>query len=197
MIPPKPLLTWDEITDLEFLSHIETLRGRDDIQTKDWTKKPFRNAVRAWIKLQRAHEELDIIATEARRLTASIENEEAELAAAIDQIKPTNLRLALYLAMSFRHRMAAHMHLRTKLVKLKNHSPYNGVFGSRASSDAPSPCPSPSPSNLATPHQIQSVRGGATGAMEYSEDELQEDAQEESNRAIDRLVDVFANVDVI
>ncbi len=197
MIPPKLLLTWDEITDLEFLSHIKTLRGRDDIQTKDWTKKPFRNAVRAWIKLQHAHEELDIIAMEARRLMASIENEEAELAAVIDQIKPTNLQLALYLAMSFCHRMAMHMHLRTKLVKLKNCSPYNRVFGSRASSDAPSPCPSLSPSNLATPHQIQSVRGRATSAMEYSEDELQEDAQEESNRAIDRLVDVFANVDVI
>ncbi len=129
---------------------------------------------------------------------ASIKNnEEAELAAAIDQIKPTNLRLALYLAMSFHHRMAAHMHLHTKLVKLKNCSPYNGVFGSWASSDAPSPCPSPSPSNLATPHQIQLVRGRATDAMEYSEDKLQEDVQEESNRAIDRLVDIFANVDVI
>ena len=86
--------------------------------------------MRAWIKLQHAHEELDIIATEAQRLMASIKNEEAELAAVIDQIKPTNLQLALYLAMSFCHRMAAHMHLRTKLVKLKNCSPYNRVFRS-------------------------------------------------------------------
>src|SRR5258708_33894990 len=62
MIPPKLLLTWDEIMDLEFLSHIKTLQGQDDIQTKDWTKKLFCDAVRAWIKLQHAHEELDIIA---------------------------------------------------------------------------------------------------------------------------------------
>src|SRR5258708_30808644 len=134
---------------------------------------------------------------EARRLMASIENEEAELAAVIDQIKPTNLQLALYLAMSFCHRMAMHMHLRTKLVKLKNCSPYNRVFASRASSDAPSPCPSLSPSNLATPHQIQSVCGVATSAIKYSVYELHEDVQESTNRAIDRLVDIFTNVDVI
>ncbi len=65
MIPPKPLLTWDEVTDLEFLSHIETLWGRDDIRMKEWTKQPFRDATRAWTKLQCAQEELDIIAIEA------------------------------------------------------------------------------------------------------------------------------------
>ncbi len=65
MIPLKPLLTWDEVTDLEFPSYNETLQGRDDIWMNDWMKKPFHNAVRAWIKLQCAHEELDIIAVEA------------------------------------------------------------------------------------------------------------------------------------
>src|SRR5260370_16481126 len=115
----------------------------------DWTKKPFCDAVRAWIKLQCAHEELDIIAVEARRLTSSIENEEAELAATIDQIKPTNAQLAQYLSMSFLHQTTTHVHLRTKLAKLKKRSLYNGVFESQGSSN---PLSSLSPSNPIESH---------------------------------------------
>ncbi len=187
--------------DLEFPSYIETLWGRDDIWTNDWTKKPFCDTVRAWIKLQHAHEELDIIAVEARRLTSSIENEEAELAATIDQIKPTNAQLVQYLSMSFLHWTTTHIHLHTKLAKLKKCSPYNGVFESQGSSN---PLSSLSPSNqigsdaYGVAPKVQLVQGKATSAVEYSEDELEEEeAHKQSNRAIDRLVDVFSNLDVM
>ncbi len=52
MAPPKPELTWEEVTDLNFLTYLKILQGQDDIQTQDWMKKPFHDAIRAWIKLQ-------------------------------------------------------------------------------------------------------------------------------------------------
>src|SRR5260370_39610330 len=118
MSPLKPLLSWDEVTHLEFLSHIETLHGQDDVQMKDWTKQPFCDATRAWTKLQHAHEELDLITTEACQLEASIENEEAELTATINKMKLSNAELTQYFELAFQHRTNAHVHLCTKLVKL-------------------------------------------------------------------------------
>ncbi len=200
MIPPKPLLTWDEVTDLEFLSHIETLRGRDDIRTKEWTKQPFRDATRAWTKLQRAREELDIIAIEACRLAASIGNEEAELAETISQTKLSNPELAQYIVIAFRHRTNAHAHLRTKLARLKTRLPSNGLFQGQSTSSPSSPVSNQSGLNTVRstihhtqpPHLAQSTLSGTAGATEESEDEQQEDdMQERSHEVIDKLVDTL------
>src|SRR5260370_35906365 len=163
-------------------------------------KKPFCDTVRAWIKLQCAHE-LDIIAVEAQRLTSSIENEEAELAATIDQIKPSNVQLVQYLSMSFLHRTTTHIHLHTKLAKLKKCSPYNGVFESQGSSN---PLSSLSPSNqigsdaYGVAPKVQLVQGKATSAAEYSEDELEEEeAHKQSKTASDRLGDGFSKHEIM
>ena len=112
--------------DLNFLMYLKILQGWDDIRTQDWMKKPFCDAIRAWIKLQQAWEELDIIALEAHQVAASIENEEAELAAKINFIKPTNPQLAQYINMAFCHQRNAHAHIQSKLVKLNTCTPYNG-----------------------------------------------------------------------
>ncbi len=139
MIPPKPLLTWDEVTDLEFLLHIETLQSWDDIQMKEWTKQPFHDATRAWTKLQCAWEELDIIAVEACWLAASIGNKEAKLAETISQTKLSNPELAQYIVIAFHHWTNAHAHLHTKLARLKMHLPSNGLFQGQSTSSPSSP----------------------------------------------------------
>src|SRR5260370_1089235 len=76
MLPPKLVLMWEQVTQLDFLTYIETLRGQDDVCTKDWTKQPFHNAMRVWTKLLHACEELTIIGTEAHQLMASMKSEE-------------------------------------------------------------------------------------------------------------------------
>src|SRR5260370_27935476 len=95
---------------------------------KDWMKQPFCDATRAWTKLQHAHEELDLITVEAHQLEASIENEEAELTATINEMKTSNAELAQYIVIAFHHRTNVHVHLCTKLAKLKKHLPYNSTF---------------------------------------------------------------------
>src|SRR5260370_35101079 len=77
--PPKPVLTWDQVTQLNFLTHIETLRGHDDVCTKDWTKQPFCDATRVWMKLLHAHKELIIIGTESHILMTSTKSKEEHL----------------------------------------------------------------------------------------------------------------------
>ena len=236
MDPPKPELTWGEVTDLNFLTYLKILRGRDDVRTQDWTKKPFRDAIRAWIKLQRAREELDTISLEARRVAASIENEEAELTATINLLKPTNPQLAQYIDMSFRHRRNAHIHIRSKLAKLNTRAPYNGQLfqteippnppppssqnepHSSTHGDIPAPlqCVTRSPTGSHQTHtvlqptnashnapahpqpggHIDLLLDNTTHTIEYSEDEQEEDTEEQSYQAIDKLVNVFADFDV-
>ena len=65
MDPPKPSLTWKDVTDLNFLADIILLCGCDNIWEKPWFKPHFRDAMHAWHKLQCAREELGIIDIEA------------------------------------------------------------------------------------------------------------------------------------
>ena len=128
MIPPKPSLTWEQVTNLEFLTLIETLRGRDDIRTKDWTKQSYRDAARAWVKLQRAREELVTIGTKARRIIASIQDEEDRFKTAMAALQPDYPGLTNYVSTNFQYRRNIHLHLHTKLAQLAQCMPYFGTF---------------------------------------------------------------------
>ncbi|KAF8314885.1 uncharacterized protein EI90DRAFT_2947410 [Cantharellus anzutake] len=79
MDPPKPRLSWEDVTSLEFISDIMILWGHDDVREKPWAKPLLRKATQAWHKLQRACEEIDTVRLEARRVWTSMENEEAWL----------------------------------------------------------------------------------------------------------------------
>ncbi|KAF8332283.1 uncharacterized protein EI90DRAFT_3122714 [Cantharellus anzutake] len=90
MSPPRTKLTWKEVTDLNFISDIVTLCGREDIREKPWAKPLFRNATRAWCKLQRAREEIETVVIEANRLGSFVRDEEAHLQKIIEDTRPTN-----------------------------------------------------------------------------------------------------------
>ncbi|KAF8311110.1 uncharacterized protein EI90DRAFT_3138775 [Cantharellus anzutake] len=115
MNPPKPSLTWQDVTDLNFLSDIVLLRGREDIRDKPWFQHHFREATRAWHKFQRAREEIEIVSIEAHRIWAFMDEEEARLHQNIETIKPTDPELSRYIALLFEYRLRANRHLRSKL----------------------------------------------------------------------------------
>ncbi|KAF8315762.1 uncharacterized protein EI90DRAFT_2946067, partial [Cantharellus anzutake] len=97
MNPPKPSLTWTQVTDLNFLSNIVILWGREDMQEKPWFKHHFRDAMHAWYKLQRPREEIEIIGLEAHRIWASIHQEEAHLDQVIKDTQLTDPELSKYI----------------------------------------------------------------------------------------------------
>lgn len=106
MDPPKPRLSWEDVTSLEFVSDIVVLQGRDDVRKKPWAKPLLRNATRAWYKLQRAHEEIETVNLEARRVWASIKTEEISIIS--------------------RYRLNVNAHLRAKLAQLDKRAGVEG-----------------------------------------------------------------------
>src|SRR5260370_42423686 len=122
MLPPKLVLMWEQVTQLNFLTYIETLRGQDDVHTKDWTKQPFHDVTRAWTKLLHACKELTIIGTEACQLMASMKSEEDHFNV---MIKNGNPELVNYMILSFQYRQNIHVQLCAKLAKLMAWPPYN------------------------------------------------------------------------
>ncbi|KAF8331681.1 uncharacterized protein EI90DRAFT_3016252 [Cantharellus anzutake] len=137
MSPPRTKLTWKEVTDLNFISDIVTLRGREDIREKPWAKPLFRNATRAWCKLQRAREEIETVVIEANRLGSFVRDEEAHLQKIIEDTRPTNPALAEYISLMFQYRLNTNSHLCAKLLQLEACSHYHiHVVGSEPPSGA-------------------------------------------------------------
>lgn len=57
--PPRPKISWKDITDYSFLGEFDLLRySREDVWSNDWTKPAYREATTKFFKLQRAHEEI-------------------------------------------------------------------------------------------------------------------------------------------
>ena len=115
----RPSLRWEDVTKLDFIAEVDILRGREDIREKPWTQELSRKALRAWVKFQRAKEELLIIGIEARRIWTSIHEEEEHLMTVTGRLRPHSPELADYISMVFQKRLNANAHLRLKLTKLK------------------------------------------------------------------------------
>src|SRR5260370_42656293 len=124
-------------------------------------------------------------------------------------MKMSNAELAQYITIAFHHRTNAHVHLCTRLAKLKKHLPYNSTFEARSSPFSSHSSPSPSSlspsSNQNThttihhtqpSHLAQSVPTRTTNAVEHSEDE-EDDLEEHSHEVIDKLVNSFTELDIM
>ena len=192
MIPPKPSLAWEQVTNLEFLTLIKTLWGCDNIHTEDWTKQPFHDATRAWMKLQRAHDELTIIGTEAHWIIASIQDEEDQYVSAMSLLQHDCPGLVNHVSKTFHYQRNIHLHIHAKLAQLVQWAPYFSTFKKNVH-----PQPQELLDGLITtttyhsPHSNDSVTG-----IDGSEDEADDDAQDERNQVVNNLVEVMVNLNV-
>ncbi|KAF8343919.1 uncharacterized protein EI90DRAFT_3010774 [Cantharellus anzutake] len=107
------------VTDLNFLSDIVILWGREDMREKLWFKRHFYDATHAWYKLQRAREEIEIIGLEAHWIWASIHQEEAHLDQVIKDTQLTDPELSKYISLIFESQLNVNLHLHSKLVLLE------------------------------------------------------------------------------
>src|SRR5260370_25656407 len=119
MNPPKPLLMWKDIMNLNFLSDIVLLCSHEYIWEKPWFKLHFHEAMHAWYKLQCACEELKIIGIKAHWIWASMNKEEAHLDQAIESTQSTDPELSKYLSLVFKYQLNVNRHLHSKLLLLE------------------------------------------------------------------------------
>ncbi|KAF8335339.1 uncharacterized protein EI90DRAFT_3152974 [Cantharellus anzutake] len=199
MIPPKPSLTWDDVTHPDFLSMVELLRGHDDIHSHEWAQEHFRAATRAWVKLQRAKEELVTIGIEAHRILTSMRDEELQLKETIEVVTASNPILASYISMTFKWRMKANSHLRKKLARLESHPSYLSPRGPGVSihsvpgaSDATQQSSSVEPDLLPT---METADKQPLGDKDSDDDGIAEEEDEEQLEfTMDKLVDLFHSI---
>ncbi|KAF8339940.1 uncharacterized protein EI90DRAFT_3012844 [Cantharellus anzutake] len=195
MIPPKPSLTWDDITHPDFPSTVELLRGRDDIRSCEWSQEHFRAATRAWASLQRAKEELVTIGVETRRILTSMRDEELQLKVTIEAMAASNPTLASYISMAFKWHVEANAHLRKKLSRLESHPYYRSPRGTGTSARSEWVPPSNSDDNQQLSVEPNLPSGNETadrGNGGNVDDGLsEEEGEEQSQYAIDKLVDLL------
>ena len=96
--PPRPPISWKDITQYTFLGEFDLLQHtRDDIRERVWAKPAVREATAKFFKLCRAKEEIMRLNVEMRHLRAAIRNEEREVSHAYTNLCETQPLLALEL----------------------------------------------------------------------------------------------------
>jgi hypothetical protein len=91
-------LAWKDIVEYSFLGEFDLLRHScADIRDDDWTKPAHREATVKYFRLQRAHEEIQRLNVEIRRLRTSIHDEGVKTTAVINQLLESDPKVALEL----------------------------------------------------------------------------------------------------
>ena len=75
--PPRPPLDWSQVSHYGFLDEFNLLRNtRHDISGAPWADPVTREAIKKFLRVRRAHEEIDRCNIEVRRLFTSIHDED-------------------------------------------------------------------------------------------------------------------------
>ena len=77
--PPRPPLDWSQVSHYSFLDEFNLLRNtRHDISTAPWANPVVREAIKKFLRIRRAHEEIGRCNVEVRRLFTSIHDEDRQ-----------------------------------------------------------------------------------------------------------------------
>lgn len=139
--PPRPKISWKDIVDYSFLGEFDLLRhSRGDIRTNDWAKPGHREATNKFFKLRRAHEEVERLNIEVRRLRTAIHAEELQTSAVIDNLLLSDPRLAAELQRQWRLRAGVNAVHRYRLDRIESLAGFSGIrgIGVRMAPDIPS-----------------------------------------------------------
>ncbi|KAG0706446.1 hypothetical protein DFH29DRAFT_872226 [Suillus ampliporus] len=89
--PPRPQLSWKNITEYSFLGKFDLLRhSRTDIRELDWMKPAHREATVKYFKLCRAREEIVRLNVKICRLRTAIHDEGIQMTAVITDLLVSN-----------------------------------------------------------------------------------------------------------
>ena len=75
--PPRPPLDWSQVSHYSFLDEFNLLRNtRHDISSAPWANPVVRETIKRFLRVRRAHEEINRCNIEVRRLFTSIHDED-------------------------------------------------------------------------------------------------------------------------
>ncbi len=84
--PPRPLLTWATVVQAASIADFDLLReSRIDIRSKPWTEAPRREAMNLYFGIKRAHEEIERLNIEIKRLLTFMLDDHADFYRAVGQ----------------------------------------------------------------------------------------------------------------
>jgi hypothetical protein len=110
--PSQPKLSWDQVVEYAFLADFDLLRDtREDIR-RPWAQPANRVLMDQYFKIQRAHEEIDHLNIEIKRIITHIQDERAYLVSVEAKVQSEDPVLA--------HQIALYRAERTQFYSLRN-----------------------------------------------------------------------------
>ncbi|KAG6895499.1 hypothetical protein C0992_000999 [Termitomyces sp. T32_za158] len=93
--PPRPALAWDQVVEYAFLADFDLLRDCcQDIRERPWARPAARLAMDHYFKMERAHEEIQRLNVEIRRVITHMQDEEGFLLSKEESLRTSNAALA-------------------------------------------------------------------------------------------------------
>jgi hypothetical protein len=97
--PPRTTLKWEDVVEYAFLSDFDLLRdARQDIRQRQWAAPAGRLALDTHFKILRAHEEIERLNVEVRRVATHLQDEDLFLRVQEDIVNAVNPHLAHQIA---------------------------------------------------------------------------------------------------
>jgi hypothetical protein len=114
--PPREPLTWTSVLQAATLADFDLLRdARKDIRTLPWTEPSRREAMSLYFSIKRAHEEIQRLNVEIRRLLTFMIDDHADFYRAISNILFVNPSLAAHLSHEWQQQNETNTHIAYRL----------------------------------------------------------------------------------
>ncbi|KAG1848953.1 hypothetical protein DFJ58DRAFT_717000 [Suillus subalutaceus] len=200
LCPPHPSLSWEEVVEYAFLSDFDLLHdARQDISQHPWATPTGRLTMDTFFKMRRAHEEIQHLDIEIRRLATYLHDKSQYLTECEKQLQTSHPGLARQVSLhrKIRARFAGHHYQRLQDISMLEGftgsiTPGESVErGPGASASSPMVC---IPAQL-VPDALSMVHGGEDDALEELEDDENADTDgEEHARVLESILQVTLDV---
>ncbi|KAI9057832.1 hypothetical protein FKP32DRAFT_1615023 [Trametes sanguinea] len=125
--PPRDELLWADVLDMSTLADFDLLREtRQDIRAKPWAKPAHRRAMNLYFNIKRAHEEVNRLNIEMRRLFTYLLDEHADYHTAVSACLATDAPLAHELRQRWRYQEVISTRTVRQLVRASNLPGFTG-----------------------------------------------------------------------
>jgi len=126
--PPRPVLQYSEVLSYATLGDFDLLKhSRHDVLARPWSNTMHRQMAVKYFKLLRAHEEINRLNVEVRRLQAWVDNETTEIKQIAAELSAQNPLLSAELQVLFHHQQRVNIQHQLRLQRIYDLGGYSGV----------------------------------------------------------------------
>lgn len=127
--PPRPPLTWASVVQATSLADFDLLRNsRADIRSQPWTEASRREAMNLYFGIKRAHEEIDRLNVEIKRLLTFMVDDHIDFYHAVGRTVMEDPFLAAELSREYEKRNELHFQLARRLGKVGQLDGFTGTL---------------------------------------------------------------------